>query len=84
MLFELSLAQNELEGPVPAWLNGLTNLQGLCLNDNELTGSIPDLRALQRARQLELQRRPVRRADGLRRTIQKTMQTLVELREWCC
>ena len=53
-LFELSLARNNLTGPVPAWLNGLTNLQGLWLNSNELTGSIPDLSALQGLFQLEL------------------------------
>ena len=37
-LTHLDLSQNRLTGPVPAWLNGLTALQQIYLQDNELTG----------------------------------------------
>ena len=61
-------------GPVPAWLNGLTNdLQGLWLNDNELTGPIPDLSALQGLYQLELS------ANQLGGEIPASLGTLSEL-----
>ena len=72
-LFELSLARNNLTGPVPAWLNGLTKLQGLWLNNNELTGPIPDLRALQGLYQLELS------ANQLGEEIPASLGTLSEL-----
>ena len=44
-----------MTGPVPVWLNGRTNLQGLWLHSNGLTGTIPDLGALQGLYHLELQ-----------------------------
>ena len=72
-LFELSLARNNLTGPVPAWLNGLTKLQGLWLNNNELTGPIPDLSALQGLYQLELS------ANQLGGEIPASLGTLSEL-----
>ena len=37
----LRLSDNELTGPIPAWLGALTNLQVLNLGSNELTGPIP-------------------------------------------
>ena len=38
---ELLLWDNQLTGPIPAWLGDLTNLQWLWLSVNELTGPIP-------------------------------------------
>ena len=38
---DLSLASNQLTGPIPAWLGDLTNLTGLWLWGNQLTGPIP-------------------------------------------
>ena len=37
----MSLAQNELSGPIPAELGGLANLEWLYLGSNELTGTVP-------------------------------------------
>ena len=37
----LNLAANDLTGPVPPWLGGLTNLRELVLTNNQLSGTIP-------------------------------------------
>ena len=39
---ELSLRSNQLTGPLPAELGGLTNLQTLNIGHNQLSGAIPD------------------------------------------
>lgn len=38
---ELRLSQNQLSGPIPAWLGDLDKLEGLTLFSNQLTGAIP-------------------------------------------
>ena len=40
-LTTLSLRNNQLSGPIPAWLGDLTDLQELSLSSNQLTGEIP-------------------------------------------
>ena len=38
---ELQLPTNDLSGEIPAWLGGLSNLTGLWLSGNELSGCVP-------------------------------------------
>ena len=50
----LSLRIKGMNGSIPAGLSALTGLRALLLDDNELTGSIPDLSALTGLQQLNL------------------------------
>ena len=62
MLEELYLANNYdemvegsgLTGPVPAWLNGMTNMRELWLWGNRLSGTIPDLSGMTSLEKLKL------------------------------
>ena len=62
MLQELYLANNYdemvegsgLTGPVPAWLNGMTNMRELWLWGNRLSGTIPDLSGMTSLQKLKL------------------------------
>ncbi len=62
MLEELYLANNYdemvegsgLTGPVPAWLNGMTNIRELWLWGNRLSGTIPDLSGMTSLEKLKL------------------------------
>ena len=62
MLQELYLASNYdemvegsgLTGPVPAWLNGMTNMRELWLWGNRLSGTIPDLSRMTSLQKLKL------------------------------
>ena len=62
MLEELYLANNYdemvegsgLTGPVPAWLNGMTNMRELWLWGNRLSGTIPDLSGMTGLQKLKL------------------------------
>ena len=53
-MFELDFQKNQLTGPVPTWLNDFAAIQGLWLNDNKLSGTIPDLSNLQALYTVEL------------------------------
>ena len=62
MLEELYLANNYdemvegsgLTGPVPTWLNGMTNMRELWLWGNRLSGTIPDLSGMTSLQKLKL------------------------------
>ena len=62
MLEELYLANNYdemgegsgLTGPVPTWLNGMTNMRELWLWGNKLSGTIPDLSGMTSLQKLKL------------------------------
>ena len=42
-LEQLYLANNDLAGSIPSWLNEMTEMRELWLWGNELSGTIPDL-----------------------------------------
>ena len=43
-----------LTGPVPAWLNGMTEMRELWLWGNQLSGAIPDLSGMTSLQKLKL------------------------------
>ncbi len=52
--YDETVQDSGLTGPVPTWLNGMTNMRELWLWGNSLTGSIPDLSGMTGLQKLKL------------------------------
>ncbi len=52
--YDETVQDSGLTGPVPSWLNGMTNMRELWLWGNSLTGSIPDLSGMTSLQKLKL------------------------------
>ena len=52
--YDQTVQDSGLTGPVPKWLNGMTNIRELWLWGNRLTGSIPDLSGMTSLQKLKL------------------------------
>eukprot|EP00559_Dactyliosolen_fragilissimus_P007427 CAMPEP_0184869536 /NCGR_PEP_ID=MMETSP0580-20130426/34486_1 /TAXON_ID=1118495 /ORGANISM="Dactyliosolen fragilissimus" /LENGTH=1316 /DNA_ID=CAMNT_0027371083 /DNA_START=70 /DNA_END=4020 /DNA_ORIENTATION=+ len=53
-LTDLDLRFNKIEGPIPAELSNLINIEKLSLNDNKFTGSIPSFSRLKNLKSLRM------------------------------